>query len=364
MAEDRIDQIKDGAFVSSDAPAPETTSADRTRAARVSRTFRNKRGAIRINGENEKKMSPFKQATAELMNSKTQNIPVEVRMTGIEPMRPRAGADPVMTPVCHYKGWKIYIPREEFFLPYTLTPEERSDDNVLNIKLYRCQGSYIDIIPEVFITEQKIIVASRVKAMEVKKNEYWFAKNVVGRKGHTQAQDFIHVGSRVEARIVQVARTMLTVEIFGVEASIPVDEVSYLRVGDLRTKYECGDTTFVVITKLNKSEETGDVKFEASIKQAYPNPKIAGFMKYHRGGVYEGRVSMIKTDPEKGEKSGAFVTLGEDDGSGDDCEIDILCKYPRGGILPLIGDKVRVRVTWKDEEGFKLFGTIQHVYKN
>lgn len=335
-----------------------TPRAPRNRgAASLSKTFRNKRGPVRISSETpEKTMSPFKQAAAELMNSKTQHQPVTVKMTGIEPMYPAGSKRSVMTPVCFYKGWKIYIPREEFLPPYSLTAEERGDEEEINKRLNWYQGAEVDIIPTSFFSDMKIVVASRVQAMEVKKNQYWFAKNVVRRGHQTVERDLLREGSRVEARIVHVARTLLTIEIFGVESRIPIEEVSYSRLQDLRTKYECGDTTFVRITKLIRSDDTRDVRFEASIKQAYPNPREAAFQMYKKNGIYDGYVVMIKTDPEKGERSGAFVVLKD----GDE-EIDILCNYPKDKLVE-IGDKVRVGITMKNENSLRMFGNILHVY--
>ena len=317
------------------------------------KSFKNKKGSIRISSEApEKVMSEEKKAAATLLNSKTQQQPLEVTVTGIEPVKPNASAPAVMMPVCMYHGWKIIIPRDQFIPASSLRPEDIQTEEDLTKRIFRYNSAKIDIIPLNFYPQIKACIASRTLGMKRKCEEMWFALN----KTKGKSDYLIQPGARVEARVVNVVRGAVFIEVFGVESVVLAQEVAWYRIDNCRNKYKSGDTTFVIIEEVKRDEELKTVSYKASIKKAYSDPRKNAFTRYVRGGVYEGRVTMINTDPEKTEQSGAFVRLGRDE----EDKIDVYCKYPKG-VNPEIGDTVTVGISDKDPDALRIWGNILHI---
>lgn len=322
---------------------------------RSAKKFRNKRGSIRINdSEPERQLSEFNKAGAELLNSKTKNQPITVRVDGIAPLeikdRDAEGNEitrSIMMPTCMYHGWHIIIPPSEFFAPFMLSSEEQMDDSEILKRMIGCRGAEIDIVPLEFNPKNKMVLASRVKAMEVKRNQMWFATNTRNGK-----EDYlIQNGSRVEARVTSVVRGALFVEIFGAETGIKAEEVTFQRLKNLRDEFRPGDKFYVMVRNIRRDEELGDVVFDASIRDAYPDPRRAAFEQYVVNGIYGGTVSFIQYDPERATKSGAFVRLNG---------IDCFCLYPNNR-NPDIGDEVTIVVTGMDRKTMKMWGRILHI---
>ena len=329
--------------------AGEKKSAGPSRA----RTFVNKRDMIRIGRQApERVMSERKKASAALLNSKTQNQPMPVTITGIEPIRKKDGSS-IMMPVSMYYDWKIVIPRQEF-LDASMLYIQDENGSAVDRRIMTSIGAEVDIVPTNFIVDPekpdlRLCVASRLKAMEIRKEEMWFAKNIVGSN-----TDYLLVpGKYAEARVVGVVKGAVFIELFGVESVVRSKDVSYSRIENCKSKFKPGDKTRIVIKNVNRDEETKEVSFEASIKEAYPDPRKAAFKRYVKGGVYNGVVTMIGTDPEKDSRSYAFVKL-------DNSDVDVYCAYPRI-VLPQIGDRVTITITEKREDQLRMWGKIEHV---
>lgn len=306
-----------------------------------------KEKVIRISEEPQKKeMSATQIAAADLLNAKTQNQPLTMHVTGIEPIKTKEGGGTEMMPVCMYHGWKIVIPRSEFMTTASLVTVESADE--LTNRIYRYNGAEIDIIPLAFMVDDQVCVASRKKAMEVKMRDFWFKK---------EGKEYIlQPGRKVEARVVNVVRGAVFIEVFGVETGVRAAEVAYYRIDNCRKKYKAGDKVFVIIKEVERDEELQSIKFEASIKEAQSDPRQTAFQRYVRGGVYDGVVTMINTNPEKTDRSGAFVRLGKDE----EDRIDVYCRYPKG-VNPLIGDRVSVGINDKDLANLRIWGNILHI---
>lgn len=316
------------------------------------KVFTDKRGTIRISSEApEKKMSREKLAAAELMQARTNQEPIEVTITGIEPISPSEDAAPVMMPVCMYHGWKIIIPREEFIPQSAYTDDIKTADD-LTRRIYRYSSAKIDVIPIAFNEKNHICIASRVKGMRKKCEQMWFAINKV----NGEKEYLIKNGSRVEARVVNVVRGAVFIEVFGVEGVVRAENVAWYRLDNCRDKYKPGDTVFVIVDDIKRDEEMKNVIYSASIKDAYADPRLSAFTRYVRGGIYEGRVTMIQTSPDKSKSSGAFVRLGRDE----EDRIDCYCKPPKG-VMPVIGDYVTVGISDKDPDSKRIWGNILHI---
>ena len=252
-----------------------------------------------------------------------------------------------------YYDWKIVIPRQEF-LDASMLYIQDENGSAVDRRIMTSIGAEVDIVPTNFIVDPekpdlRLCVASRLKAMEIRKEEMWFAKNIVGSN-----TDYLLVpGKYAEARVVGVVKGAVFIELFGVESVVRSKDVSYSRIENCKSKFKPGDKTRIVIKNVNRDEETKEVSFEASIKEAYPDPRKAAFKRYVKGGVYNGVVTMIGTDPEKDSRSYAFVKL-------DNSDVDVYCAYPRI-VLPQIGDRVTITITEKREDQLRMWGKIEHV---
>lgn len=319
----------------------------------AAKTFNNKTGSITIDSKiPEPKTTHEDLGITALMNSKTQNQPIEITITGIEPVKLNRDAAPVMMPVSMYHGYKIIIPREHF-IPIESYGEDIKTEEDLTKRIFRYNSAKVDIIPQSFIPASKVCVASRIEAMKIKKDEMWFALN---RKADGTTEYLLQPGSKVEARVINAVRGAVFIEIFGVESAVLAKNVAWYRIDNCRNKYKSGDTVFVILNNVIRDEELKTVTYEASIKDAYPDPRDNAFARYVRGGVYEGRVTMLNTNPEITDRSGAFVRLGRDE----EDKIDVYCNYPKG-VLPIIGDYVTVGIQDKDPNTKRIWGNILHI---
>lgn len=260
-------------------------------------------------------------------------------------------------PVADYHGWKIIIPRTEFIPDYvesTYPGEEQKDRE--NRYLYSAIGIKADIIPQSFLPEQSICIASRLEAMQVKRDQYWFATESVKDRATKEVhmEYALREGKRIDdARVINVTRSAVFVEIYGVETIIPSREVSWIHIDNCKSMYAPGDTVSVILLDVDRDEETLDVTYHASIKDAYPDPREDAFRRVVRYGKYKGVVSMINFRPEVNTSSGAFVRLM-------DSQTEVLCAYPRE--IPVeIGDNVTITITRKDEKTKRMWGKIDHL---
>lgn len=334
------------------------TRAGRNRAVRK---IRARRGSLRVDsGVPERKLSDFEKASADLMNAKTNGEPITVTVAGVAPVKFEEGSAPTNHPVAFYpnvegkitgdtRQWMIFIPKSEFCDVSSLTPEERNNERSLDARCASYIGAEIDIIPLTFLAEQNIVIASRTAALEKKRKDFWFGREVRRSGDET---DLIKEGDRVEARVVVVNRASVVVEVFGAEARIPVDEVSYQRIQNCRGLFKPGEKVFVRIKSIRRDSGSGAVRFEASIKEAYRDPREVAMKRYIIGGKYKGVVAMLNHDPSKTEQSGAFVRLLGG--------VDVYCHYPKVGTID-IGSEVTLYIAGKDEEAKRMWGNIIHV---
>lgn len=323
---------------------------------RLAKKFASRRNAFRVSGQAPgRQMSPHSKAAAALLNAKTQNQPLEVKISGLEPMRTRS-RNYEDQPVADLAGWKIIIPRTEFVPEYVASdspgedPKERE-----NRYLYSAIGIKTDIIPKSFLPDQSVCIASRLEAMEIKKDQFWFATEPVkDASGEIHSEYALRPGKRVDdARVVNVTKSAVFVEIYGVEAIIPSREVSWVHLDNCKSRFAPGDSVRVILTDVERDPQTLDVTYQASIKEAYPDPREEAFKKIVRQGKYKGVVTMINFRPDVNSASGAFVRLM-------DSQAEVLCAYPRE--IPVeIGDNVTILVTKKDEKTKRMWGSIMHV---
>ena len=220
--------------------------------------------------------------------------------------------------VLYHGDFKVIIPAEEMVtLPEDLHGLSKSD--ALFSMVNRRMGAEVDYVVKGIDQESGLAAASRLEAMAIKRREYYYG---AGRDGN----NLLYEGVCAEARVVSVLRGGVFVELFGVEAYIPLRELSYQRLLEIHR------------------EDRDHIRVAASVKQAGANPYEKALKRYSVGNRYVGTVSMVDT-------TGVFVAL--------DGGVDCLCSYPKRGRPPR-GARVTVRILGINHETNRIWGVITH----
>jgi len=251
------------------------------------------------------------------------------------------------------KTYQVLIPWEKF----ANETDEYLEQIRINKSIYieRRIGSTIDFIPDDYVKDgnEFMFTGNRLEAMALSCYEHWFATN----KGTDQLA--FNVGSYIEARVVgKFPKAGIRVELFGVETTIPVEELSWTRIDkDLSSlQIDVGDNIVICITKLKRDNNKKTVEFEASLKKTMPDPRIAAFDRAKVGDTMHGTISNILFREDDISKSRVFILL---DGGG-----EAMCARFDYDKLR-IGKKVSVRIGNKyisDEGEPRLEAIIKHVF--
>lgn len=237
--------------------------------------------------------------------------------------------------VIFYDMFKVIIPAVEFM---DIEVRDGNDPmSLYRILMNKRLGSEVDYIVKVVDKDKKIAIASRKEAMNIIKDQAYFSKDENG--------DYvIEEGSVLETRVVAVMRAGIIVEAFGVETYIPPKDLSYNRVYDSAELFTQGDRVLVKVNGIERSKDN-NIALVFSVKEAYDNPLGENIAKYNEGDIYTGKVTMINN-------KNVFVKL--------DGNVDVLCKYPTR-LNPIVDSEVAVRITLKNTDMNRLFGTIINV---
>lgn len=269
-----------------------------------------------------------------IAQSYRSETPMTGRVTGIEPKRSGRPLDVAIVQVGEYK---ILIPTPWFVKPVRENASFSKEDLLRRMTLRRMNAE-VNFIIDRYDEKAKVAIGNRLKAMEKLSKYYYLGKDSLGSYR-------VNEGQIVKGRVVAVIPGGIFVDVLGIEISIPNEELFYRRIYDARTKYTAGDVVDVKILSIDRTDPS-DIKVKGSVKQTKENPKDKGILRYEEGSLYQGEVANVSTD-------GVFVILGED--------MDIFCKFPNHGKVPVRGSKVTVKVTKKDTEKKRLWGTIIHV---
>ena len=234
--------------------------------------------------------------------------------------------------VLYHGVFKIVIPAEEM----VDEPEEEKDrtlDESYHYLVTQRLGAEVDYVVNRIFYDDMIAFASRLDAMQIKRKRFY--------RGGEGA--LVHEGVRAEARVVSVIRAGIFVDVFGVEAFIPLRELSYQRIGNAMYQFNAGDRVIVKILSV-ENKDLNNIKIQASVKQASINPYDFALKKYSVGNRYVGTVSMV-------DKNGVFVAL--------DGGVDCLCRFPARG-RPMKGARATVQILGIDEKSNRIWGIITH----
>jgi hypothetical protein len=238
--------------------------------------------------------------------------------------------------VIYHGAFKVIIPAEEAVEP----PDDfrdRTKADVMHYLVTKRLGAEVDFIVKGIDPGSGVAAASRLEAMAMKRKQYYFGTD---RDGN----NLIYEDLSAEARVVSVIRAGVFVELFGIEAYIPLRELSYQRWIDAAAHFQAGQRVLVKIIKLDRGDR-GNIRVIASVKQAGENPYEQALKRYSPGSRYVGTVSMVDTN-------GVFVSL--------DGGIDCLCPYPKRGRPPR-GARVTVRIIGVNHDSNRIWGAITHM---
>ena len=182
----------------------------------------------------------------------------------------------LITAVLYHGDFKVIIPVTEAIAP----PREFRDRKLSEVMYYLLMkrlGAEFDFIVKGVDEENRIAAASRMEAMAVKRRLYYNGRLALAE------------GVTAEARIACVIRTGVFAEIFGVEAFIPLRELSYQRGMDAALLYQPGQRVLVKILSVEHNPD-GGISVEASVKQVGENPYEKALRRYTVGNLYVGTV--------------------------------------------------------------------------
>lgn len=238
--------------------------------------------------------------------------------------------------VIYHGAFKVIIPAEEAVDP-PKDFRDRSPADVMHYLLTKRLGAEVDFIVKGVDAKTGIAAASRLEAMAQKRRQYYFGTD---RDGN----NLIYEGLSAEARVISVIRAGIFIDLFGLEAYIPLVELSYQRWIDAAAHIQPGQRVLVKILKLDRTDRD-NIRVSASVKQAGENPYEQALKRYSPGCRYVGTVSVVDTN-------GVFVSL--------EGGIDCLCSYPKRGRPPR-GSRVTVKIIGVNHENNRIWGAITHM---
>lgn len=231
--------------------------------------------------------------------------------------------------IIFWDGAKIFIPADEMGLIYDESQENNKEkDNVDKRRsiLRGLLGAEVSCIITEMNNENEIVYASREKAMEMNKKISF---------------DEIKVGDVVTANVVGTGRNSALLEIAGIQVKLPIQEIAWGRIYDIRDYIKVGDKKKVII--LSKD----DNKIEISLKQMTKEPYkefIEEKQYFKPWGEYIGKIRQITP-------MGLFIELRPG--------ITVMCNYPNwSGFAPKLEQEVVIRIKRLREEKRFIDGVI------
>ncbi len=197
-----------------------------------------------------------------------------------------------------------------------------------------------------------VAIGSRVDAMQRISRDYFITKQADG-------DPQLYEGLLAEAKITYLSKTGVGVEVFGTEAFISAEELSWSRISDARydaANYYVGKIIPVKILSVSQERYTAYgknfnlVMVEVSAKQAVKDPNKLYFNAFTEGQRSLAEVTQITDD-------GIFVKL--------EGKRDAICGWPQGGLsIPPIGSLVQVKIVRKEESNYHIRGEIKGIVRN
>jgi len=261
---------------------------------------------------------------------------LSAKLEGIEKIY---GGTPIA--IVYYKERRIVIPASEMLIDINEYDEQNNleANNRYTQILSRMLGAEIDFIISGVDNETETVVASRKAAM-LKKRQLYYVNEIEGKPRIT-------AGKKVESRVIAVGDKTIRVEIFGVETTISIKNVSWEWLEDLRDNYKVGDRIYVKIMDLEVIDQK-EIRVLASIKEATDNPSKSNIKKCNIQGKYIGKVTGL-------DKNVIYVRLN--------VGVNAIALAVHDRKAPSRKDEVSFVITRIDEESGLAIGIITKILK-
>lgn len=249
--------------------------------------------------------------------------------------------------------WTVFIPAEYMIDLNIQAPikETQSIEQVYKSAINKRMGTMVDFIAIEVDEARGIAYGSHIDAM-VKKARL----NYTILPGSTEPR--IQAGMTLEAQIVQVNKIGIFIQAFGAECFIRNNEIDWLRRGDISELFNPGEKINVKLLEVKPHQvriktSTQDrtintVTIVCSIKQLHPNPNEVYFDHFDDHSLGYGEVTQVT-------EGGIYVIFQD--------KISVKCFLfeSLSGKQPMIGDRVTVSLTGKNEETFGFYGQIRKI---
>lgn len=307
-----------------------------------------------------------KRAALDLYQSYNSSRYLQGCVKGVKPVFDRrSGVDNdnmLYYAIVSYGPYQVYIPdfkfsdmdQNELLAAYRVNNPNCTMADAMRVYLQSRLGAEVDFIVDQLpddgdLDNNFVVGGSRSEAMRRKRIQFWYGTTSTGAP-------YVNEDELAAARIVAVSRAAVRIELYGVECTIPARELSWSMIQDAREdpRFEAGKLLMVRITKITRNQEKDyAVSFQASVKRAEPDRRIAAMQVYTVGFVTEGYIRYIEPPRQDHPNGRVFVELEQG--------VQCMCPMLSGSIPPLPGAKVRVRITNRNEERHFLFATIERV---
>ena len=190
--------------------------------------------------------------------------------------------------VGYYKDQRILIPVTEMMIylgdesRFPGVPLESRLEMVCNSML----GAEIDVMIKGMDKQFASVVASRKDAVLRKRRQFYLTPL---SDGLPQVRE----GRIVESRIIGVTRQIARVEIFGVETTLSVNQLSWDWLSSVADKFHVGDPLNVIITKVTGDKED-NLRVEADARSITPNTSMENVSKCKVQSTYIGEVTNVR----------------------------------------------------------------------
>lgn len=155
--------------------------------------------------------------------------------------------DSVHLAIVYYKEVRIAIPFSEMISINEDDPRYAEVINRQNRIVGRMLGCEIDFIIKGMDTRSRSVVASRKEAMAKKRRTFYLTPGANGLYP-------IRENRIVQARVMAVSEKVIRVEVFGVECTIAVRDLSWEWIGDCRDYYTVGEKILVRVNEVQRDD--------------------------------------------------------------------------------------------------------------
>ena len=220
--------------------------------------------------------------------------------------------------IVYYEHIKVIIPIHEM----AITQERKYLRNML--------GAKIDFIVLEIDELRECVVASRKKAMEIKR-QIEFSKH--------------YQGDKVEATVISVGIKHIKVNCLGIDINLRIDDLAYGYIQDVNEFYSVGDVIEVKILEIDKENYLLKISAKELLEDPYKNIRIY----FTEGGEYVGKITGYAPN-------GVYIKLMQG--------VDAVAIIPIWmNKIPNLGDSVAIRIHEIVEKKRKIYCSLRRIIK-